>query len=109
MLYPEPAHVAKLYHVLVAIDADLEQQTRAAGCRPTIPVVEAGSFEHKNLSCGENSGQPRLAVLGVLVLQPLEVGVNLRRQVVLSHPTTPDRAARQSRHRLRQRQLTAPP
>lgn len=32
MLYPEPALVAKLYHVLAYIDLDLEQRTRAARC-----------------------------------------------------------------------------
>lgn len=47
MLYPEPALVAKLYHVLVAIDADLEQQTRAAGCRRCAGPLHRARYARK--------------------------------------------------------------
>ena len=47
MLYRSMAHVAKLYCVLAAIDADLERQTRAAGCPRCGGPLHAAHYERK--------------------------------------------------------------
>ncbi len=47
MIYPEPARAAKLYYVLAEIDADLERQTRAAGCPHCQGPLHSARYERK--------------------------------------------------------------
>jgi len=47
MVYPEPAHVAKLYYVLAEVDLDLQRQARAARCPYCDGPLHDARYERK--------------------------------------------------------------